>query len=123
MKGLSLCLAAGLVATVRAVSPAAVYTFDSGRSTPSPDAPSTVSPEAVRLVLAQRLGISRYHELKSIDDVALQQIDKHSGPQRLLFDDSDRGRKVPKLLVMVEGVENIEGMTSHGTLLRGGSLI
>ena len=104
-----LCLAA-LVEAARAVSPlAAVYTFDNGAA-PLTGETAIFDPETVRLILSRRLDVSRYHNIHDVDQTLLQQIDHLGGAELTLFNEDNEAEKVSKLLIMVEGVEDIQGL-------------
>jgi len=89
---------------------AAVYLYDSATSRSS--APSRVSPETARLIFAQRLGISRFHSLKSLDKERVSQFEQYGGkPQQLLGLDDERDI-LRRPMVVVEGVsDNAKGTT------------
>ncbi|KAJ4372219.1 hypothetical protein N0V83_003993 [Neocucurbitaria cava] len=54
----------------------------------------TVSPETARLILAQRLGLSRFHSIEHADTETIRHINAYGGRQQKLFgaEDSDRTR-------------------------------
>ena len=93
---------------------APVYTFDpiSLPSTASHKL-SSITPEGARLLLAHRLGLSKYHDLTDADEDTLDLINSLSSNQGLLFQGDEREDEVPKLLVVVEGIENPKGMLQN----------
>ena len=76
---------------------------------------SAVSPNAARLVLAQRLGLSDYHALDTEDSNILDFLNSYSDSSHdALFQDTNfDARERRKILFFLEGVED-----SHGTHLR-----
>ncbi|OAL07423.1 hypothetical protein IQ06DRAFT_238373 [Phaeosphaeriaceae sp. SRC1lsM3a] len=75
--------------------------FSSLYCTASAATPS-VSPETARLIIAQRLGLSRFHSIEHADAEAIRHINAYGGRQQKLFgaDDADRSRA--HLLMWVE---------------------
>ena len=73
-------------------------------------APS-ISPNTARLLFAQRLGLSQYHEIGDADEKALDILNKYGGHQPSLFmaDEESREQSTDKLLFIIEGVEFPEG--------------
>jgi hypothetical protein len=90
-----------LVGAVQAASETAkVYIFQESRYPTSSNTP-TLIPEEARLVIAQRLGVSRYHSLGDVSNDALLHINAFGGPQTQLFpDDCPPGR--PQVVVMID---------------------
>ena len=80
----------------------------------STEVPTPISPNTARLLLAQRLGLSRYHSIQDVaqDDLVnlLATLDHYGGNQRPLFDDDELIGAEEKVLLMVEGVPNPQGM-------------
>lgn len=81
---------------------AKVYIFQ-GDDLPNASDPPALSAEQARLVLAQRLGTSQYHQLGAVDESTVSYINKFGGSQGSLFQDPDQD-KTPELVVIVEGV-------------------
>ncbi|MCJ1380807.1 hypothetical protein MMC17_003916 [Xylographa soralifera] len=95
---------AALASLVSGGSPgASVYTFGHGSS---PSITDNVTPSTARLLLARRLGLSRFHNLENGDDLTLSILNRFSDSQSSLFGSSDDDEKVHRLLVIVEGVED-----------------
>ncbi len=95
--------------TQAAASTGFLYTFD--RKSPQPEpTPQTASPETARLIIAQRLDLSQYHSLSSIDDLTLQQLNAFGGEPARFFGDEDATTPA-KLLVLIDGVQEPEGIS------------
>ena len=90
-----------LVGVVQAASETAkVYIFQESEYPTSSITP-TLSPEEARIVIAQRLGVSRYHTLRDISKNALSHINAFGGPQSQLFSsDGQYGRS--QVVVMID---------------------
>ena len=86
---------------------ASVYTFGPGTS---PSTIDNVTPPTARLLLAHRLGLLQFHNLENGDDLTLSILNRFTESQSSLFSNSDEDEKVPKLLVIVEGIEDPERM-------------
>ena len=86
-----------------------VYVLDP-ISRPSPQAATTVDAATARLILAQRLGLSRYHSIeKTRSEESLKQINAYGGRQQKLFGGEEADRTQAHALVWIEGVEDAEG--------------
>ena len=97
----------GILESVSAASlPASFFSFENPTSTPNPQ---TVSPEAARLILARRLGLSRFHRLGGLDDGTLRQVNDLGGHQQRLLSDTGHGRRPSSMVIVVEGVEGSDG--------------
>lgn len=81
-----------------------VFVFDPVQARTAPQSPAEVSPETARLILAQRLGLSRFHSLESADDRVLDQINAYGGRQRFFHD-----RSQAHTLVWIEDAEDVRG--------------
>ncbi|KAL9018997.1 MAG: hypothetical protein Q9185_003739 [Variospora sp. 1 TL-2023] len=69
----------------------------------------TVSPSTTRLLLAQRLGLSRFHSLKGADETTLSILNDFGGEQKTLLSAnrwSIEGQR--RHLIVIEGVQNAE---------------
>lgn len=98
---------------VFAASPqASVYIFDRARHQSNQEPPS-LSPITARLLLAERLGLTRYHSLGSADERTLEILNKYGGSQEQLFIDEDRVKNIQKFLLFVEGVERPNGIFTY----------
>ncbi|KAF2118123.1 hypothetical protein BDV96DRAFT_610977 [Lophiotrema nucula] len=62
-----------------------------------------LSPETARLVFAQRLGVSRYHSIKHVDEETVQHINKYGGPQQKLF--REKHENPARVLIWIDDVE------------------
>ncbi|RAL60473.1 hypothetical protein DID88_000248 [Monilinia fructigena] len=93
-----------LASTACAVSDSAsAYIFE-GQQWPNNQAsPPALSPNEARLVLAQRLGVSQFHDVGSIGSNAIKHVNKFGGQLKSLFKDAPRD-KVAELVMIVEGV-------------------
>ena len=77
-----------------------VFTFDGTAARAAP-ASSPVDPETARLILAQRLGLSRFHSIKDADAAAIKSINTYGGRHQKLFgEDADTSRA--RLLMWVD---------------------
>ncbi|MCJ1395107.1 hypothetical protein MMC18_007988 [Xylographa bjoerkii] len=94
---------------------ASVYTFGHNAS---PSITDDVTPSTARLLLAHKLGLSQYHNLDNIDDLTLSILNSFSGPQSSLFDNNDEDERVPRLLVVVEGVEDPDRLFAEPATFR-----
>jgi hypothetical protein len=92
-----------LIGAAQAASETAkVYIFQEPEYPTSSTAP-TLTPEEARLVIAQRLGVSRYHGLSGVSDDALTYINTFGGPQSQLFtNDAQEGRS--QLVLLIDNV-------------------
>lgn len=97
------------IAHATAASLGHVYTFDH-KSPQSDRHPQTTSPEAARLIFAQRLGLSRYYSLNIADNLTLQQLNDFGAQRARLFGSDEEALKPAKLLVLVDGVLEPEGV-------------
>jgi hypothetical protein len=68
-----------------------------------------VTPETARLILAERLGLSRFHSIKNPSEEVVQQINAYRGKQQKLFGGEDPEATQAQLLVWVEDVEDVAG--------------
>ncbi|KAI8940314.1 hypothetical protein NX059_004010 [Plenodomus lindquistii] len=68
----------------------------------------SVSPETARLILAQRLGVSRFHSIEHADAEAIRHINTFGGQPRKLLGKEDADRSRAHLLVWVENAEQDE---------------
>ena len=81
-----------------------VFTFD-GSENHAAAASSPIDPETARLILAQRLGLSRFHSIKDADADAIKNINTYGGRQQKLFgEQADTSRA--QLLVWLEDAED-----------------
>ena len=108
MKALAGLLSLGLAgyAGVGALE-APIYTFGSlsGTSNDYATTPS-VSPETARLLLARRLGLSQYHDLRTPDESVLKILNTFGGNQKELFMGGEKDEDSAKLLIVVEGIND-----------------
>ncbi|KAH9879159.1 hypothetical protein J1614_002596 [Plenodomus biglobosus] len=68
----------------------------------------SVSPETARLILAQRLAVSRFHSIEHADAEAIRHINTFGGPAQKLFGTDDAHRSKAHLLVWVDNAEQDE---------------
>ncbi|KAL6711896.1 hypothetical protein ACN47E_002939 [Coniothyrium glycines] len=68
----------------------------------------SVSPETARLIIAQRLGLSRYHSVEHADAEAIRHINAFGGRQQRLFGQDDADKSKAHVLVWVEDAEQDE---------------
>ena len=96
-----------LYCSVAAAKPGRVYVYDPVAK--APPQPQSVSPETARLILAQRLGLSRFHSIQHANDETIQQLNAYGGRQQKLFGREDRERTRAHVLVWIEDVEDATG--------------
>ena len=116
MRTVKAVLLASFSISVLAASPtASVYLLDQD---PQPSAGGSsvpaVEPSIARLLLAQRLGISQYHSLENPDDTTLQLLNRFGGAQSSLFDEVENDVGKHKILIIVEGVNEADGIYCIG---------
>lgn len=85
-----------------------VYTSDPVEASDSP-VDTTFTPSTARLLLAQRLGITRFHPLEDANDDALRALNTHGGRQRPLFDAEDDEARRRQVVLLLEGVSEVTG--------------
>jgi hypothetical protein len=99
----SLLLPTLLGTAIAASDSAKVYTFPASQRDSSTGTPS-LSPEEARFVIAQRLGVSQYHDIHTATEDAIGYVNVFGNQQSTLLGhlnhDDDRSR----LVVMVEGM-------------------
>ena len=83
---------------------ALLYTSESW-SCKAPVEPPSISPQTARLLLAQRLGLSRYHSLQDADERTLEILNTFGGEQQQIFAPEETLQGAEKLLLIVEGVD------------------
>ncbi len=79
--------------------------------------PPSISLNTVRLLLAQRLGLSEYYSLENADESALEVLNTFNGEQRYIFDYEEAAWGAEKLLFIVDGVSNPKGDILYGRIL------
>lgn len=105
-------VASSLYCAAAAANTGHVFTFDGTKDHAAP-ASSPIDPETARLILAQRLGLSRFHSVKGADSEAIKNINTFGGRQQKLFgEQADTSRA--QLLVWLEDAE--EGLVTSGHL-------
>lgn len=89
-----------------------VFVFDPvAHFRPPAQAPS-LSPEAARLILAHRLGVSQYHSIEDADDEELiNHLNIYGWRQELFASDRTQDVSYGHTLVWIEGVDDIDGQT------------
>lgn len=96
-------VASSLYCAAAAATNGHVFTFDGSDKHAAP-ASSPIDPETARLILAQRLGLSRFHSIKDADAAVIKSINTYGGRQQKLFgEDADTSRA--QLLVWLEGAD------------------
>ncbi|KAJ4988063.1 arsenate reductase [Stagonosporopsis vannaccii] len=101
-------VASSLYCTAASAKNGHVFTFDASETHAAP-ASSPIDPETARLILAQRLGLSRFHSIKDADAEAIKNINVYGGRQQKLFgEEADTSRA--QLLVWLEDAG--EGLVS-----------
>ena len=96
--------------TSAASGEASIYIQDDA-TVPQGSKIQSISPQTARLLFAQRLGLSQYHDLGDADETTLQILNTYGGKQRSVFGDAEESRPqvADRLLFIVEGVEFPEG--------------
>lgn len=94
-----------LLAIRTSAAEAGIYISDS----PSGVSKQALSPATTRLLLARRLGLSKYHSLEGADDAALRILNDFGGKQKALLSTDEPRLDNPRNLVIVEGVKDPEG--------------
>ncbi|KAF2730051.1 hypothetical protein EJ04DRAFT_474489 [Polyplosphaeria fusca] len=92
-----------------------VFIFNSGtvQQAWKPE-PQTVDPETARLIFAQRLGLARFHSIKSTDDEVVRQIARYGGiPQRPFGGESLYRINNAHTLIWIEDVEDPKAIISN----------
>lgn len=96
-------VASSLYCAAAAATTGHVFTFDASNDHAAP-ASSPIDPETARLILAQRLGLSRFHSIKDADAEAIKSINTYGGRQQKLFgEQADTSRA--QLLVWLQDAE------------------
>ncbi|KAF1975222.1 hypothetical protein BU23DRAFT_503790 [Bimuria novae-zelandiae CBS 107.79] len=103
-------IASSLYCAAAAAQDGRVYILDPTPRSP-PQASTTVDATTARLILAQRLGLSRFHAIeKTRSEESLKQINAFGGRQQKLFGEEDAGRTQAHALVWIEGVEDADAV-------------
>lgn len=96
-------VASSLYCAAAAAKNGHVFTFDGSKAHAAP-ASSPIDPETARLILAQRLGLSRFHSIKDAGAEAIKSINAYGGRQQKLFgEEADTSRA--QLLVWLDDAE------------------
>ena len=103
---------AGAALNVYAASQEAPLYIQDNSISPASSKAQSISPQTARLLLAQRLGLSQYHDLGVADEDTLEVLNTYGGPQQSAFGDEEpsRQQRTDKLLFIIEGVEHAEGI-------------
>ena len=93
---------------------APIYIQDDSLNGPTSKTQS-ISANTARLLLAQRLGLSQYHDLGDADEVTLDVLNTYGGQQQSIFGEREESRQqsTDKLLFIIEGVEYPEGGSEY----------
>lgn len=73
----------------------------------------SISPETARLILAQRLGLSRFHSIQHVDAESIRHINAYGGRRQQLFGAGDADRSKAHLLMWIDDAEQDEATGSH----------
>lgn len=68
-----------------------------------------LSPHATRLLLARRLGISRYHSLEGADGPTLKTLNEFGGQQKPILSPDEQWLDPQRNLIIIEDIENPGG--------------
>ena len=71
--------------------------------------PRTILPDATRLLLARRLGLSRYHGLEGADEPVLEILNEFGGQQKPLLFSGQQEPEPRRNLIIIEDVGNVGG--------------
>ncbi|KAF2204458.1 hypothetical protein GQ43DRAFT_409402 [Delitschia confertaspora ATCC 74209] len=85
-------------------NPGHVYIWDSAAQVTNKQPPS-VSPETARLILAQRLGVSKYHAIREPNEEQIRHINEFGGRSPALFGGDQSGNGA-HALIWIDGVED-----------------
>ena len=81
-------------------------------SSPSAKWTESLSFSTFRSILAQRLGVSEYHTLDTTDADSLRALNAFQPSQKTLFaDDVVDDPTTPELLIILEDVDNVDGLS------------
>lgn len=99
-----------LVYAASAAQDGRIYILDPTPRASSLQAATTVDPATARLILAQRLGLARFHSIdKTCSDESLGQINAFGGVQQTLFGGEDVATQA-HALVWIEGVDDADAV-------------
>ena len=89
-----------------------VHTFDRRVEWPSANwkAPP-LSPATARVFLAQRLGLTQYHDLGEEDTAVIESLTHFSGPQKPLFSDPSENDVIRRILIVIDGLDRPSGQS------------
>ncbi|KAI4171409.1 MAG: hypothetical protein LQ343_004265 [Gyalolechia ehrenbergii] len=107
---LELLCAPLLVAVALAAPDASIYISGSPVDVPR----HSLSPDATRLLLARRLGLSQYHSLEGAYESILKILNDFGGEQRALLPTEEQGLSHQRNLMVIDGVESPEEITKSG---------
>ena len=109
-------ITSSLLCAASAVQEGRVYVLDPTPRASSPQASTTVDPATARLILAQRLGLTRFHSIeKTRSQESLNQINAFGGRQQKLFGGEDEGAQA-HALIWIEGVEDADAVLGTSEL-------
>ena len=113
MKLVQSLLLATVADLVYAASEALIYLNHNGRSSMSSQA-TLITPNTGRLLLAQRLDLSQYHELGDADAATLNVLNENGRPWQSFLGSQDQ---LSKMLLIIEGVKHPEGSPHSKTTI------
>ena len=96
---------ASLFLSVQAIASAHIYLSGA----PALQSPRTLSPDATRLLLARRLGLSRYHSLEGADEPTLKILNEFGGTQKTLLSQNEPWLNAQRNVIVVEDIETPGG--------------
>jgi hypothetical protein len=110
----SLLVAASATLTAAsAVGKVFIYDHD-GSSSPRTSNPETIDAQTARLIFAERLGLSQFHTLSTVDDEAIRRINDFGGRQRPIFATDKPAEGPSKVMIVIEGVDEPMSMLILG---------
>jgi hypothetical protein len=105
-------VASSLYCAAAAAANGHVFTFD-GTATRAAPASSPVDPETARLILAQRLGLSRFHLIKDADAAAIKSINAYGGRHQKLFGEDAETSRAKLLMWLDDASEDLAEELRH----------
>ncbi|KAL2358119.1 hypothetical protein BJ546DRAFT_200562 [Cryomyces antarcticus] len=105
MKLSAACVISAIACTANTAAAAVghVFTYDPDSSPPNLPQPRAITPEAARLVFAQRLGLSQFHSLKGVEEATIKAVNDFGDRGHHLFDANDDIHERPRAMIVMEG--------------------
>ena len=103
-----LALAGFAIQSCHALADGSIYFLNTRSSAPQKSRTQSVSPQAARLLLAQKLGVAQFHDLADIDASTVSLLNAHGSYDETLFG-AEVGQDRSKHLYIIEGVKQATG--------------